>query len=245
MMRKAFTLMELLIVVTIIMVLAGLLFPAFNMIRTQANTVKCMNNLRQIALAMEVYRQNHDETFPGYLNELVAEGFTAKSFLCPLDKTHGADPHMGRQPPGGPGGWGDYTRLHENGSSYCYEASGKKDATLFTANDRDYFYRDQLAADRPAIGTVGWADGKSHQQKFGNLKDPSKGTPGSPDPARYGNPFSASNVPIVRCYWHAPWANVTNAAGRTMKKVNNISFDFNTFWSTPYWELDVTPNLDP
>ena len=67
-MRRGFTLMELLIVITIIMVLMGLVFPAVNMVRKQANTVKCSSNMRQIALAIEVYRQNHDDGFPGPQN---------------------------------------------------------------------------------------------------------------------------------------------------------------------------------
>jgi hypothetical protein len=149
---------------------------------------------------------------------------------------------MGRQAPGGPGGWPDYSRLHEAQCSYSFEASGWQSDQMFYQNDIDYFWRDQKSSDRPALGTVSWADGKLHQQKFGNLKDPSINKNGSNGYQRYGLPFSPDNVPIVRCYWHADWEHVTNS--QSTKKINNISLGFNTVWSTPYWELDVTPNLD-
>jgi hypothetical protein len=225
------------------------------MVRNQANAVKCSNNLHQIAMAMEVYRQNHEDTFPGHLSELLGEGFSAKSFLCPFDVQKGADPDMGRRPYDNVEKWGNYQRLHEPSCSYCYECSGKIDANLFTDSttqnpgngiwsDVDYFYRD-MATGRPVAGTVSWADGKQHQLKFGNLKDPTKGTLNSPDPARWGESFSSDQVPIVRCYWHAGWRTLSHVQSQTNRKVNNISLGFNTFWSTPYWEKDVTPNIDP
>jgi prepilin-type N-terminal cleavage/methylation domain-containing protein/prepilin-type processing-associated H-X9-DG protein len=50
--RRGFTLLELLVVVSIIAVLAAMLFPAIQRLRETANRVKCINNLHQIGLAM-------------------------------------------------------------------------------------------------------------------------------------------------------------------------------------------------
>ena len=50
--RRGFTLLELLVVVSIIAVLAAMLFPAIQRLRETANRVKCVNNLHQIGLAM-------------------------------------------------------------------------------------------------------------------------------------------------------------------------------------------------
>jgi prepilin-type N-terminal cleavage/methylation domain-containing protein/prepilin-type processing-associated H-X9-DG protein len=62
--RMGFTLIELLVVIAIIAVLAAILFPVFAKAREKARQTACMNNVRQIALSINIYAQDNDEILP-------------------------------------------------------------------------------------------------------------------------------------------------------------------------------------
>ena len=101
--RRAFTLIELLTVIAVIGILAGMLLPALNHAREKGRRLACMANLHQIGIAMLAYAsdyQNHTVT-PDYNWDpavspsrpitwnymLVDHGYlTVKSFQCPNDR---------------------------------------------------------------------------------------------------------------------------------------------------------------
>jgi len=62
---RAFTLIELLVVIAIIAILAAILFPVFAQAREKARSASCASNLKQIALSLQMYQQDYDETLFG------------------------------------------------------------------------------------------------------------------------------------------------------------------------------------
>ena len=58
--RAGFNLIELLVVLAVIAVLAGLLLPALGQAKERARSVHCMGNLRQLGIAGMLYRDDHE-----------------------------------------------------------------------------------------------------------------------------------------------------------------------------------------
>ncbi len=106
--RAAFTLVELLIVIAIVGILAGLLLPALNRAKEKAKRTACASNLKQVNLATHLYADDNGESLPvlpnpnpypngvgayykqlvkGYLGQTGPASPNEKVFVCPVDRT--------------------------------------------------------------------------------------------------------------------------------------------------------------
>ncbi len=105
--HRGFTLIELLVVIAIIAVLAAILFPVFAQAREKARQANCASNMRQLALAGELYLQDWGEYAPprrgagaNYLWPTMPYGawwqYTACQAVygCPSSGRYGANPRF-------------------------------------------------------------------------------------------------------------------------------------------------------
>ncbi|MBT9581785.1 prepilin-type N-terminal cleavage/methylation domain-containing protein [bacterium] len=85
---RAFTLIEIMIVITIIAILAAIMVPSFKRARSKSQLSACASNCKNTATALEMYAVDNAGRFPSLsglagIDVLIAENFLKRRPSCP------------------------------------------------------------------------------------------------------------------------------------------------------------------
>jgi len=100
--RRAFTLLEIIVVVAILALLAAILFPVFSRAREKARAATCLSNYKQVGLAIHLYAQDYDDlspanggSFAGLVSDCAPYIHSDKVFVCPDDNDRSEEGRAG------------------------------------------------------------------------------------------------------------------------------------------------------
>jgi prepilin-type N-terminal cleavage/methylation domain-containing protein len=223
-----FSLIELLVVISIIAILAGMLLPALQRAKKHAHKVTCMGNLSQMGKAATMYRDDNDNELPPWISNLneIYLGNTPDSYRCPEDQNPDDRPDA------------EWSPRKDLFYSMAYDRSGSVPATGFMERSASverisYFYEFSHAECpgweselKPVIAYATWRDFKNAQLT------------GRHDGVKYDYTI----FPIVRCNWHIKgidkmaWGGEYSSWRNMDAPFLNIAYAGNVFESASKWE---------
>lgn len=255
--KRSFTLVEMLVVIAIIGILAGILLPVLNSARARGHETDCANNLRQIMMASIAYRQDYGgKRLPGWISDIYGSYLKSKDvYRCAADMNDKNTPAE------------NWKARNDDHWQEIYDRPGNVGITYYpnpAVGNVSYFYefpdarcdwwhdKKELipSMDTSSVGT--WFQVKTEQLRKGKaVVDNDNNIVKNPDGTTKVTTYSPDKFPVIRCFWHVKNiedydADLDNSFRKywetdisipdNAEKVINVSFNGNVFYSTATWE---------
>ena len=245
--RKGFTLIEMMAVMLIVGLLAATLTTAVRSGFQKARQADCKSKLRQICVAISLYRGEHDDRVPDWTASLYPEYITDSTlFRCAADKNHGRDTPVPQ---------GYLTKGRDPGNFYKTPTTWDNEKNSLNRRAVDMKIKGSYCYEfSAAIGTSGWPVSPNlpqHERTFNTMGQYKRIQMMYGDGQRIINsqevPWSPSEIPILRCchHWNDLHLTVTPNGNRLpftpQPLVINVAYAGNVYASSPKWEDWLAP----